>query len=205
MFTGIIEAKATLIRVERSAAGVDICLRVGALASGAVLGQSFSLNGCCLTVTRLGDGELWFQAVPETLSRTALGSLKEGSELNVERAMAADGRFDGHIVQGHVDEVGSVRELAQSAADVRLHVGCSEEFSALLVPKGSVAINGVSLTVADLGPVELSVALIPHTLQETTLGQLHPDSPVNLEADVRGKYGQKYLRSIAGGGGQAPD
>ena len=119
-----------------------------------------------------------------------------GGEINVERAMPADGRFDGHIVQGHVDEVGRVVELAREGEDIRLSVACTQAFAELLVEKGSVAISGVSLPVAGLAAAEFSVALIPHTLQETTLGGLDTESPVNLEADVLGKYVQKYLYSI---------
>lgn len=198
MFTGIVEAKGTLKQLQRSASGIDLCVDVGELGVGAVLGQSFALDGCCLTVSRIDGEQLWFQAIPETLSRTALGSVKVGGQLNLERAMPADGRFDGHIVQGHVDEVGRVLKLAHGDQDVRLKIRCSEQFAELLVPKGSVAVSGVSLTVADLGSAEFTVALIPHTLQETSLGELGPDSPVNLEADVLGKYVQKYLRTLRG-------
>ena len=199
MFTGIVETKGTLTQIKKSGERVDLCVDMGDLTTGAVLGQSFALDGCCLTVARIEGKNLWFQAVPETLSRTALGSVEEGGSLNVERAMPASGRFDGHIVQGHVDEVGRVVGLEQMGDDVRLRVACSDSFAELLVPKGSVAISGVSLTVADLLPAEFSVALIPHTLQETTLGSLEADSPVNLEADILGKYVQKYVQSIRGG------
>jgi riboflavin synthase len=116
--------------------------------------------------------------------------------VNLERALRADGRLDGHIVQGHVDEAGAVRELQRTGDDVRLEISCTAEFAGLLVEKGSVAIDGVSLTVVGVGETGFDVALIPHTLEVTTLGGLRPGDPVNLEADVLGKYVKRYLERV---------
>ena len=157
------------------------------------LGDSVAVNGCCLTVTRFGDGQLCFDAVRETLERTSLGDLKPGSGVNLERAVRADGRLDGHIVQGHVDGTGRVRALERSGDDVRLEVGCGDELLRYLVPKGSVAIDGVSLTVVGVSGEGFDVALIPHTLAETNLGQRATGDRVNLETDVIGRYVVSYL------------
>jgi riboflavin synthase len=139
---------------------------------------------------------LRFEAVAETLERTALGALREGSAVNLERALRADGRLDGHIVQGHVDGTGRIRELRRGGDDVRLFVDCEPAFAELLVEKGSVAIDGVSLTVVGVEPAGFDVALIPHTLAVTTLGRLAPGASVNLEADVLGKYVKRYLERV---------
>ncbi|MCH7600323.1 MAG: riboflavin synthase, partial [Myxococcales bacterium] len=132
-----------------------------------------------------------------TLDCTAVGSLVKGSKVNLERAMRADGRFDGHIVQGHVDGVGRVVDLKRKANDVELHIECSRELAGLLVNKGSVTVHGVSLTVVEAGEAGFHVALIPHTLEVTTLGGLAKEDPVNLEADILGKYISRYLARIA--------
>ena len=146
------------------------------------------MNGACLTVAEIEEGRVAFDAVRETLERTALAGLREGARVNLERAMRADARLDGHIVQGHVDGTGRVRELRRRGDDVQLFVDCDEEFAGWLVEKGSVAIEGVSLTVVGVESRGFDVALIPHTLAVTTLGELAPGTPVNLEADVLGKY-----------------
>src|SRR5690606_2908944 len=160
-----------------------------------------AVNGACLTVTAVEDGCLAFDAVPETLARTSLGALAPGARVNLERAMRADGRFDGHIVQGHVDGTGRVRALERDGDDVRLRVACAPELARLLVPKGSVAVDGVSLTVAEVDDDGFAVALIPHTLAETNLGERRPGDLVNLEADVLGKYVLRYLERIHGARG----
>jgi riboflavin synthase len=147
-----------------------------------------------------------FEAVRETLERTALASLAAGSRVNLERAMRADARLDGHVVQGHVDGVGNVRELRRDGEDVRLFVACGPEVAQHLVAKGSVAVDGVSLTLVGAGDSGFDVALIPHTLAATTLGELRAGDAVNLEADVLAKYVQRAVeRILAGrhGGGAA--
>ncbi|MCE2390780.1 MAG: riboflavin synthase [Proteobacteria bacterium] len=194
MFTGIVEGIGSIQALDRKPARIDLEVEAGAaLAAGVRTGDSVALDGCCLTVTGNRDGHLAFQAVPETLSLTALGDRSVGDPVNLERAMPADGRFDGHIVQGHVDGVGTVREVRREGDDVRMRIACEETVARLLVPKGSVAVDGVSLTVVDPGANDFAVALIPHTLERTTLGRRRPGDRVNLEADVLGKYVLRYL------------
>jgi riboflavin synthase len=164
--------------------------------SEARLGDSVAVNGCCLTVIDTQDGRVTFDAVRETIERSALGALRPGGRVNLERALRADSRLDGHIVQGHVDETGIVRELRRAASDTRLYLDASRGFTDWLVEKGSVAVDGVALTVVGLSERGFDVALIPHTLEVTTLGALAPGSALNLEADVLGKYVRRYLARI---------
>lgn len=205
MFTGIVECVAEVVGVEPRAEGARLVVRAPAIAAEARLGDSIAVNGACLTVAAREAERLAFDAVRETLARTALGALRPGARVNLERALRADGRLDGHIVQGHVDETGTVRELRRAASDTRLFVAASPAFTDWLVEKGSVAVDGVALTVVGLGQGGFDVALIPHTLAVTTLGGLAPGAAVNLEADVLGKYVRRYLdrvgatRSLASG------
>jgi riboflavin synthase len=198
VFTGIIETVGTLASRTRHGELVRVEVEAPAIATGVRIGDSVSLNGACLTVTRCEPPRLVFEAVRETLERTSLGALEAGSRVNLERALRADGRLDGHIVQGHVDATGSVRALERQGSDVRLVVATPPAFAAELVPKGSVAIDGVSLTVVGVAPDGFDVVLIPHTLEETTLGERRPGDPVNLEADVLGKYVKRYLERMLG-------
>ena len=205
MFTGIIESVGNVVAVEPQGDMTRLRIRAGAVSKGVKLGDSIAVDGACLTVCEIAGEELSFDAVRETLERTALGQLAPGSRVNLERAMRADGRFDGHIVQGHVDGVGKLRELERQGDDVRFHVTCSPEFCSFLVDKGSVTIQGVSLTVVEVSSDGFHVALIPHTLQETTLGRLTPGALVNLEGDILGKYVQRYLaRVVPGQPAEAP-
>jgi riboflavin synthase len=193
VFTGIVETVGRVSAVEARGAATRLVIEAEAILEGVGIGDSVAVNGGCLTVTEVGRSCLCFEAVPETLARSALGQLKVGSRVNLERALRADGRLDGHIVQGHVDAVGTVRELVRDGEDVRLFVDCDAEFADWLVEKGSVAIDGVSLTVVGVRPRGFDVALIPHTLEATTLGALTAGARVNLEADVLGKYVKRYL------------
>ncbi len=196
MFTGIIETMGELIAIEREGEITHLRVRASEVAEGLAVGDSVANNGVCLTVTSAVAGVMSFDAIQETLDKTALGALKVGDAINLERAMAADGRFGGHIVQGHVDTTGQVRAFEKQGEDVRLHIQTSEEFAELLVPKGSVTIHGVSLTVVDVVKDGFDVALIPVTLRDTTLGALQVGDLVNLEADVIGKYVQRYLARL---------
>jgi riboflavin synthase len=196
MFTGIIEVLGRVEELRTEGTSARLVVRAPELVADLRIGDSVAVNGVCLTVTECRDGRLGFDAVAETLEKTALGELQVGSEVNLERAMRAGGRLDGHIVQGHVDGTGTVRSLEQSGEDVRLTIDCEGEFAELLVEKGSVAIEGVSLTVVDVEPRGFDVALIPHTLSVTTLGGLAPGRRVNLEADVLGKYVKRYLERV---------
>jgi riboflavin synthase len=196
MFTGIVETLGSVRALRRSGTKAELAVEAPALVAGTRVGDSVAVNGACLTVTAVEATVLRFEAVAETLERTALGALREGSAVNLERALRADGRLDGHIVQGHVDGTGRIRELRRGGDDVRLFVDCEPAFAELLVEKGSVAIDGVSLTVVGVEPAGFDVALIPHTLAVTTLGRLAPGASVNLEADLLGKYVKRYLERV---------
>jgi len=197
MFTGIVEAMGDVVSVTPRGETARIAVR-SPLAREVRLGDSVAVNGCCLTIMEPHAEELRFEAIRETLERTALGDLAAGSRVNLERAMTASARFDGHIVQGHVDEAGRVREWRKRGEDVQLFVQTSREFAEQCIPKGSVTVQGVSLTIVGVAEDGFDVALIPHTLQVTTLGALSTGSRVNLEADVLGRYVQKYVARILG-------
>ena len=219
MFTGLVEAKAVVSSLDRRGSDVRVTLAVPGtngrgepLAGDVQLGDSVALNGCCLTVVQVDGGErpgsLWsFEAGAETLSRTNLGSLNEGDGVNVERALRAGDRLGGHLVQGHVDAVGTVTKLDRDGEWLHMHFTAPAAVAELLVDKGSVCVDGVSLTVCEPRGEGFHVALIPHTLGETTLGDRAPGDAVNLEADVLGKYVRKllepHLPALAATGGSA--
>jgi len=198
VFTGIIEAVGTITALEPRGSQVGVVVEASAVTAGVRIGDSIAVNGTCLTVTRIDAGRLHFDAVRETLERTSLGDQRVGARVNLERAMRADGRLDGHIVQGHVDGTGRVADLARDGDDVRFAVECGSEIARYLVPKGSVAIDGVSLTVVGVSGAGFDVALIPHTLAATNLGDRRLGDRVNLEADVLGKYVVHYLERTRG-------
>ncbi len=201
MFTGIVETIGRMVAIESEGGKARLRIDAPLVAEGVVLGASIAVNGACLTVVAAEGAQIVFEAVRETLDRTALGDLAVGSRVNLERALRADGRLDGHIVQGHVDDTGRVRALERNGDDVRLLVDCRRELALQLVPKGSVAIDGVSLTVVQVSNAGFEVALIPHTLAETNLADRRTGDRVNLEADVLGKYVLRYLERIVGSGG----
>jgi riboflavin synthase alpha subunit len=197
VFTGIVERVAKIARLEPSGERLELEVEAGAeIASEVRIGDSVALDGCCLTVVAVRGGRLAFHAVPETLRRTSLGARRAGDALNLERAMRADSRLDGHIVQGHVDGTGRVAELRAEGDDLLVRIDAARELAVQLVPKGSVAVEGVSLTVVEPDERGFWVALIPHTRAVTTLGALAPGQTVNLELDVLGKYVWKYLERI---------
>ncbi|MDJ0853112.1 MAG: riboflavin synthase [Myxococcota bacterium] len=196
MFTGIVETVGEVAALEPRGELTRVSIQAPAVVDGVRVGDSVAVNGACLTVTAVAGAQLDFEAVKETLDLTSLGDLGVGSHVNVERAMRADGRLDGHIVQGHVDGTGTVRALERQGDDVRLYVECGPEVADYLVPKGSVAVDGVSLTVVGAREDGFDVALIPHTLAVTTLGEKRPGHRVNLEADVLGKYVKRYLERL---------
>lgn len=198
MFTGIIETVGKVVRIDRQGDLARLVVEAGVAAGDAKAGDSIAVNGVCLTVTALEGDTLAFEAVAETLLRTSLGDLAAGGVVNLERALRAGQRLDGHIVQGHVDGTGVVRALERRGDDVRLDVGCDAGFAELLVEKGSVAVDGVALTVVGARADGFDVALIPFTLERTTLGRKRPGDRVNLEADVLGKYVKKYVERVLG-------
>jgi riboflavin synthase alpha subunit len=194
VFTGIIEAIGRYRRLERVGNRVEIEVEVGAeIAGGSAIGDSIALDGCDLTVVSKTATALRFQAVQETWDRTTLRDRKPGDAVNVERALRADSRLSGHFVQGHVDGTGAVRAVQRDGDDVRMQVACAPEIVRALVPKGSVTVDGVALTVVEAAADHFSVALIPHTLEQTTLRDRSVGDRVNIEIDVLGKYVLRYL------------
>ena len=187
MFTGIVETVGTAVEVCGSR------IRLESDLVDLVVGESIAVNGVCLTVTNPGAGSFAADISEETSRRTSLGSLREGSPVNLERAMPAGGRFGGHIVQGHVDGVGSVAGVRALPGSVEMSFTLPRELERYLVHKGSVTLEGVSLTVAALEPGGFAVALIPHTLQSTTFGTKLPGDAVNIEVDVLAKYVERLL------------
>ena len=197
MFTGIIEEVGEVRRVLSGSTAGEIAIRAKTVLEGTKLGDSIAVNGVCLTVTGLlGDG-FTADVMPETLRRTNLGRLGAGSRVNLERAMAADGRFGGHIVSGHIDGVGTITEQRREANAVWVRIAADREILNLIVEKGSVCIDGISLTVAALHNDSFQVSVIPHTGSQTTLLTKAVGEPVNLENDVVGKYVQRLLQPAA--------
>ncbi len=193
MFTGIVEQVGEVTSIETTATGRRIALRGEELGNLAI-GASIAVNGVCLTAVDPAGDTVKLDVIPETLSRTNLGALGSGSKVNLELPMAANGRFDGHIVQGHIDGVGTITAIRSSDdGSVVMEVGVSPEMLRYLVEKGSVTVDGVSLTVASVGAGSFSDALIPHTLEVTTLGLRTEGDTVNLELDVLAKYVERLL------------
>jgi riboflavin synthase len=194
MFTGIVEGTGTVRSIARRGDVTAVRIDVGGLFSGLPLGGSVSVNGCCLTAVRSDPEGFDVDLTEETLRRTRFDErLAPGTRVNLERPMKADGRFDGHVVQGHVDGVGRVRELRLLGESAEIQIEPPPELERYLVEKGSVAVDGISLTVWGIAGGAFSVALIPYTLQVTNLRDAQPGSLVNLEADVIAKYVERLL------------
>ena len=192
MFTGLVEQQATLVRLSNN----SLVIRPQRLLDNPVRGESIAVNGCCLTLERwTSSGEYEFHTMAETLKRTNLGSLKIGSFLNIERALKADARLGGHIVQGHIDTVGTVLSLGEvSDGDIELVISIPQSFAWELVEKGGIAIDGVSLTVAWVKEDSFAVRLIPETLSVTAIATRKKGDLVNLEGDIIGKYVKRMLQ-----------
>lgn len=200
MFTGIVEERGEVLRLGRSSDHLRLRIRSDVVSSDSAVGSSISVNGCCLTVTDLGDG--WWEtvAVAETLSRTTMGGLSVGDLVNLERALLATARIDGHIVQGHVDATAAVMAVDELEHDARrLVVEMPEAIAAYIVEKGSIALDGVSLTVASLDTETFDVAIIPHTAAATTLGSLEQGSRVNVETDCLARHIERLIEVRLGG------
>jgi riboflavin synthase len=190
MFTGIVRELGRVEAVEPAGDGVRVRVAAPLTASGASIGDSVAVNGVCLTVTEASNGSLAFDAVPETLRRSTLGHLEKGAGVNVEPALQAGDPLGGHFVQGHVDGVGRVR----SVTDEGLEIEAPQELMRYCVEKGSIAVEGVSLTIASLAEDAFSVALVPHTRAVTTLGRLSEGDELNLEVDMLAKYVERLAR-----------
>ena len=195
MFTGIVEAVGIVAQVDELDGGRRCVIDSRIVAEGLKVGDSVAVQGACLTAAAVSSESFTIEMVSETLSRTTFGGLGVGSAVNLERAMPAAGRFDGHIVQGHVDGVGSVVGIEDAGTGTRLTVECPAELMRYVVEKGSITIDGVSLTVAELYSGGFAVALIPHTLSVTTLGALEPSARVNLEVDILSKYVERLMKT----------
>jgi riboflavin synthase alpha subunit len=193
VFTGLVREVGKIASVEGGATGVRLAVEAPGTASGVEVGGSVAIDGVCLTAEEVRDGRLVFHAVPETLSRSSLSRLSAGDEVNVEPALRAGEPLGGHLVQGHVDGVGRVRSVAPEGEGLRVVVDAPQAILRYCVEKGSITVEGVSLTVAALDGDGFSVALVPHTLAATTLGSLAPEREVNLEVDVLAKYVERLL------------
>ena len=193
MFTGIVEEVGRVKTLLLGDISGSLEIEGKTVLEGSKPGDSIAVNGVCLTVTKIGGNYFWADVMAETLRRTNLGELLPGSPVNLERAMAADGRFGGHIVSGHIDAVGTITGKEVEGNAVWITIAADKTLLALVVEKGSIAVDGISLTVADLGETRLRLSIIPHTGQETTLLQKRPGDKVNLEQDMIGKYVQKLL------------
>lgn len=200
MFTGIIQHVGTTGRIAATAIGKRLALDVGPLKDRLAVGDSLAVDGACLTVAAIGADLLEFDVVSETLSSTTLGELRAGQKVNLEPSLRLDDALDGHLVQGHVDGIAKLRATDRNRG-WRMEFEAPRELTAQMVPKGSIAINGVSLTLAEAGDRSFAVALIPTTLQQTTLGELRVGAKVNIETDVIGKYVLKCLGQLAGAAG----
>ncbi len=201
MFTGLVSDVGVVERILPRQGGARLTLRPSRLAVEELAsGESVACSGVCLTVVERGGGLVSFDAVPETLARTTIGSWRPGSRVNLERALALGDRLGGHLVQGHVDAVGEVLSRAAEGQGARLAVSLPAAIAALVAEKGSIAVDGVSLTVAAAGRDRFEVALIPETLARTTLGEARAGTPVNLEADVVARHVAR-LHELAGGPG----
>lgn len=206
MFNGIVECACPVVAAEEAGGGRTLRIDLSPLRSApgdrpsagpderlVGLGDSVAVNGCCLTVSELDGDTARFDVVPETLACTNLGGLVQGDRVNIELSLCYGQPVDGHLVQGHVERTGKVRGVERISGETRLTIRCGEEFARRTLPKGSVAVDGVSLTVAELDLDAFTVALVPHTLERTTLGERRPGDFVNLEADM---IGQWVLRAV---------
>jgi riboflavin synthase len=196
MFTGIVEGTGTVVALTRSGSGDGARLEVDAPwpPGELAVGDSVAVDGCCLTVVARTPGGFAADLVAETLRRTALGRLATGARVNLERPLALGGRLGGHLVQGHVDGVGRVLERRPVGESTEVRVELPEDLARYVVEKGSIAVDGVSLTVTAAGPDWFTVALVPHTLAATTLGERGPGDPVHLEVDVVAKYVERLVQ-----------
>lgn len=202
MFTGLVEETGTVLALTRSDIGTRLRLRAPLASSDACPGDSIAINGCCLTVVAREGETMDFDLLSESLARTNLGALAIGATVNLERALAANARLGGHFVQGHIDCTAEVLALEAHGADHRLEIALPAEFAHLVAFKGSIAVDGISLTVAEVRDTSFVMWIIPHTLAQTNLRMRCPDERVNLEFDLLAKYLDRMLAHRAGGKAQ---
>jgi len=195
MFSGIVEALGTVVELRSEPPGCRLIVRHEKIAAETAVADSISVNGCCLTVVEVRDDTFSFQAGPETLARTNLGDLKPGGCVNLERALAVGGRLGGHFVSGHIDGLGTLAQRDDYGDWSTFWFSLPRSLSKQMASKGSIAVDGVSLTIVDSEPDRFSVALIPFTLEVTTLGRLRPGGKVNLETDILAKYVERLVEA----------
>ncbi len=195
MFTGIVEQQGRVVSADTSDTGARFTIESRLITSDLEVGDSVAVNGTCLTAVTVDRDRFRFAVdlVPETLDRTSLGAITEGASVNLERAMPASGRFDGHVVQGHVDGVGIVATLTRDGEGVRMGIDLPPSLLRYVVDKGSITLDGVSLTVAAVGETGIEIALIPHTLEVTTLGSRATGDRINVEVDILAKYVERLM------------
>ena len=193
MFTGIIRERGRVAEVRGDGDARHFRIDAPQTATRLAIGDSISVDGCCLTATEVADGHFAVTAVPETISRTTLGALAPGRQVNLETATRAGEPLGGHYVQGHVDGVGRVESVDPEEEGARMRISASPELLRYCVEKGSIAVGGVSLTIAALSDGAFDVALVPHTLEQTTLGRAQPGDALNIEVDILAKYVEKLV------------
>jgi riboflavin synthase len=193
MFTGIIEQVASVAGLRATDRGYSLQIAAPDLTSSVAIGESISVNGCCLTVSKRENEQLGFDLLNETLERTNLKNLGHDSVVNLERALRADGRLGGHFIQGHIDCTARIADFKKTGADYRLEIELPAQFAHYIVAKGSIAVDGISLTVAELLPKSFVLWIIPHTRAHTNLDQANVGDLVNLEFDILAKYVERML------------
>ncbi len=194
MFTGIVEEVGHIISIDRNSASCSLCIEAKKVLEGSNIGDSICVNGVCLTATSIDKGSFRADVMPETLRRSSLSELTNGSKVNLERAMAANGRFGGHIVSGHIDSTGIIKDIRPEDNAVWFTIKADKDILKYIVEKGSVALDGISLTVAGVDADSFKVSVIPHTRQVTSLAEKKGGSLINIECDILGKYVEKLLR-----------
>jgi riboflavin synthase len=193
VFTGIVRELGIVVEAEEAGGGRALVVRAPETAVRARVGDSVAIDGCCLTATAVDAGAIAFHAVPETIARTTLGDLERDHEVNVEPAVRAGEELGGHYVQGHVDAVGRIQSVEAEGEGLHVFVEAPDDVLRYCVERGSITVDGVSLTVAELAGDAFAIALVPHTLAATTLSDLEPGQAVNLETDVLAKYVERLL------------
>ena len=193
MFTGIIEELGKIQAIETRSSGMRFTISAKLVIDDLNIGDSISINGVCLTVTEKKEKDFSLDLVPETLDKSNLGELIEGNYVNLERAMQASDRFGGHILQGHVETLGVILDKQQQEDNAVISVGLDPEWMRFCIPKGSIALDGISLTIAKIEANIVEIALIPHTMENTTLGLKSKSDTLNIETDIIGKYVERLL------------
>ncbi len=201
MFTGIVETTGQILSSQNVEGGKRLRIKAGALAEGVTLGASVCVNGVCLTATANSREEITFDVIHETLTKTTLGAKQVGDRVNLERSLSVGDRIDGHFVQGHIDGTAVIKKVQSTARDFVLWLRPQDTIAKYMIPKGSVAVDGVSLTIAEMRDSAFSVALIPTTLEHTTLSLLREGDLVNIESDMLARTIVHYLEGIEKNGG----